>query len=275
MSYFSIEIITRGEKTTEAVLKSIFDQTFQSFEVVCANSSSNKEVQKVLDQYSIRLVDTDPTYGTLGARYEANLVSSGRYSILLDSTRLLIPEALETIKDVMGGNDMLAIREGSIGNGFWFDQIKRHKELSESPRNVQKFLNGKASFIIPRIYRRNVIREAFKHLREAIPSRYFYTIRHGDHQLIFEESSRYGTNISFYDENPLILHFEDTELSSISKKYYYYGRSQKLIHDMKGYNVSTIMSYRRSVSFRDLGKELLCLPIISVQSASFLFGLLL
>ncbi|MCL4413108.1 MAG: glycosyltransferase family 2 protein [Candidatus Thermoplasmatota archaeon] len=275
MPYFSIEIITRGEKTTESVLKSIFDQTFQSFEVVCANSSSYKGVQKVLDQYSIRMVDTDPTYGTLGARYEANLISSGRYSILLDSTRLLIPEALETIKDVMGGNDMLAIREGSIGKGFWFDQIKLHKEISESPKNVQKFLKGRSSFIIPRVYRRDIIREAFKHLREVIPSRYFYTIRHGDHQLVFEESSRHGSNISFYDENPLILHFEDTDLSSIFKKYYYYGKSQKLIRGMKGYKVSNIMSYRRSVNFYDFGKELLCLPIISVRSASFLLGLLL
>ena len=93
---FSIEIITRGEKSLKDSLESMRRQSYDSFEIVCANSSSEPWVSKVLEDYSVNHVEVG-AMKHLRAREVSHSLSKGRYSLIMDSTRLLESNSIEII----------------------------------------------------------------------------------------------------------------------------------------------------------------------------------
>ena len=57
MPDFSIEIITKGEKSLKDSLDSMRNQTYNSFEIVCSNSSLDPSIIRILDDFSVKHQD--------------------------------------------------------------------------------------------------------------------------------------------------------------------------------------------------------------------------
>ena len=268
-----MELITRGEESTSEVINSILAQTFNSFEIVVGNFSDNPEISGWLDSYGIKHVDD--SYGTkfLKARYLANTLSKGDYSLVLDSTRTLAPDALELINNYIGNNDMAAIKEGSKGSGFWVRQAEIYKRISEDSQNIKTFVDRKVSYILPRVFRRTILKESLESLKSELGVGLFEKIGYGEHHLIFEESLKRSRRVIYVNEKPLIFHYEDNNLAKILRKYYGYGKGQKSLSLVENYSASNIISHKRATSLNYLKGEALCTPIILARSLPFLAGL--
>ncbi len=270
---FSVELITRGEKSLKAALDSISSQTYNSMEVVCANSSDDLAVEKLLSEYAIRQEKVGPVKHLLG-RSLAHSLASGKYSLIMDSTRTLMPEALETLSQYMEKYDMVAIREGSRGTGFWIRQAERYRNSSERNIDESSILSGVASFVLPRLYKKDLLDTVFNSLRRNIPQEVFNLIGYGEHHLIFQEAILRGASFHHYRDQNLIYHYEDNTLQSIYGKYRSYGSDQKLLVNLTNYRASELLSHRRKLRLNQIKDNLICLPIISARMVSFILGMI-
>lgn len=275
MVLFSIELITRGERTTKSVIESVFRQTIDTYEVVCFNSSSDSSIAKLLDDFGVEHYDGKPNVKQLEARYEANRLSKGDYSLLLDSTRPLSSDALEKMLHLISTDtDMFAFGEKSLGDGFWVNQVRLYKKLTENAQNVKNFSQRRVSFILPRLYKQSILKQAFQNLKAQIPDDVFRKVSYGEHQIIFEECLKLSGRVSFEGAEVLIFHYEDPNFITIWRKYLYYGTTQRILKHLPTYNASRLASHRRIIDIRDLGLEIRCLPIILARSIPFLLGMM-
>ncbi|MEM0136686.1 MAG: glycosyltransferase family 2 protein [Thermoplasmatales archaeon] len=274
MPFFSIELITRGEKTTEKTIESVLNQTERSFEIVVCNSSEDPATAKMLKGYGIEFIQEKPATKHLKARFTANTLSKGDFSLLLDSTRILDREALSVIRERVRSLDMLAVKEGTIGDGFWVRQAARYKKISESARNVESFVDRKSSFILPRVYRGSILKNAFKSIKNNTTDDIFERISYGEHHIIFEEALKFSSNVGYYGDRELIFHFEDTKFKTIWKKYYYYGTTQIELNNLAGYSASRLSSHVRLISAGQILNEIECFPYITARIIPFALGLI-
>jgi len=271
---FSIEIITRGEKTLTDSLNSIMRQTHNSFEVVCANSSSDAQVAILLDDYFVKHQEVGQVKHLRG-REMAHHLSAGKFSILMDSTRLLKEDALETLLPLIEKYSMVAIKEDSAGTGFWERQAKRYRVSSEKGIDEKKLKNNIPSYILPRLYWKDLLDEVFQSLHSKMSELLFDSIGYGEHHLIFEEAILKGGKIHYYRDRSLILHFEDSKANTIFRKYRNYGIDQKVLKNLPHYKASQLNSHRRDISAFQLYNNIFCFPLISLRTFAFISGLLL
>ena len=272
MPNFSIEIITRGEKSLRDSLESIIRQTYDSFEIVCANSSIAPSVSKILDDYSVKHKEVGPVRHLRG-REQSHSLSSGKYSLIMDSTRLIEPNALEVLTKFIEKYDMVAIKEGSIGSGFWANQAKIYKDISEKKAQTKMIREKIPSYVLPRLYKSNILSKVFNSLRQKIPDKLFDSIGYGEHHIIFQEAFSMTDSFYYYKNNELIMHYEDDSMVSIYRKYRSYGKDQTILKAIPEYNASTLASHMRGLNMHQLMGNIVCSPLISLRSFSFLIGL--
>ena len=273
MTDFSIEIITMGEKSLQESLESIRKQSFNSFEIVCANSSSNPVTAKILDDYSVKHLEVGPVKHLRGRELSHSL-SSGKASLIMDSTRLLKPNALDVLKIYIEQYDIVAIKEGSIGSGFWVNQAKVYKNISEKNTDSKLIREKIPSYILPRLYKNDILTKTFISLRQKIPDKLFDSIGYGEHHIIFQEALSMTESLYYYKEKELIMHYEDPSLQSIYRKYKAYGMDQITLGALPHYNASHIFAHSRKLNKSQIVGNILCFPIISVRMFSFLIGML-
>lgn len=269
---FSIEIITRGEKSLKNSLESMVRQSYDSFEIVCANSSSQQSVSKTLDDFSVKHVEVGAVKHLRG-REVSHSLSSGRFSLMMDSTRLLEYNALDILKQYIENFDMVAIKEGSIGSGFWVNQAKIYKSISEKNTNSDKIKEKIPSYILPRLYKSNLLSKVFSSLKHKIPDKLFDSIGYGEHHIIFQEAISITDSFFYYKNNELIKHHEDDSMASIYRKYRSYGKDQIILMALPKYNASNLASHSRELSLQQLIANLVCSPLISIRGVSFLIGM--
>jgi hypothetical protein len=125
-------------------------------------------------------------------------------------------------------HDMIVLAEGSIGDGLLPRLAQIDKRLVMSPRNLAEVMRGNASYAIPRFFRTDILKAAIDRLRSKLDPSLFDRVRHGDHQLIFQECLRDSRSVGAV-QVPLIDHYEDTALQAVLRKYYGYGRSHSLL----------------------------------------------
>lgn len=268
---FSVELITKGEKSLIQSLDSISKQSYDSLEIVCANSSTDQKTEKILDDYSARYLIAGPVKHLRG-RELAHSISKGKYSLIMDSTRLLKQDALEVLKTYIEQYDMVAIKEGSLGSGFWVEQARVYRNFTER-NSTSKFISEKIpSYILPRLFRSDILSEVFLSLRKKIPSKLFDSIGYGEHHIIFEEAMSFTSSLYYYKESALLEHYEDLSLSSIYRKYKSYGKDQKTLEDLPCYNASHLLAHSRKINMSQLLCNLICSPLISARTISFLLG---
>lgn len=264
----SIEIISKGEEYLYQVLNSITDQTIKDYEVIIADSSGNLDLNNY-KQYNFKIINLPLNTPALKARYEAHKFSTGEYSLILDSTRPLTNNALELLLKNYNVYDMVIIREGSIGKGFWVNQAKLLKEISEN--QVYRLKNENLAFLLPRFYNSKILTQGFEYLKQET-GQLFDKIGYGEHHLIFESCRKFSNNIGITSEI-LLNHFEDDSLFYIIKKYYYYGRSQKILNNVVNSDAKKINSHiRKNVS---LIKRIKVLPITLARGIPFAIGYIL
>ena len=270
---FSIEIITRGEKSLKDSLESMVRQSYDSFEIVCANSSSQQSVSKTLDDFSVKHVEVGAVKHLRG-REVSHSLSSGRFSLMMDSTRLLEYNALNILKQYIENFDMVAIKEGSIGSGFWVNQAKIYKSISEKNTEPGRIKERIPSYILPRLYKSNLLNKVFNSLKQKIPDKLFDSIGYGEHHIIFQEAISMTDSFFYYKNNELIKHHEDDSITSIYRKYRSYGKDQIILNAIPLYNASRLSSHMRKISMNQFIGNLICFPLISLRSISFLIGMM-
>lgn len=239
----SIEIPVTGGSHLETVLQSIRDQKLSNVEVVIVDSSFNSNIAFLASDYGARLIKgslenfyntlsitnherfgpKDGRLGLLAARYLAHLSSTGEKVLLLDETRALLPGCLKKLESVE--QDMVVIREHERGESLWSRLSELDKEVVMSQADSIK--SPMRGVVIPRYFDRVVLDRAFEALTKNIQIHDFVRIIHGDHQLIYYEAHEVTNSLAVLDE-ALLIHFSDETLSTIIKKYYRYGKSDRI-----------------------------------------------
>ncbi len=262
----SIELITRGEPTLKNTLDSIFNQNFKNYEVICIDSSGKFKTKDLLSTYNCKVIELPGETKHLVARYEANKYAGGDRALILDATRPLVSNALNTLNNLYSNHDMVIIKEGSIGKGFWVHQSNILKEISEM-QNAR--LNSEIlGFLLPRFYNRNILSKAFDAIVEHT-GQLFTKISYGEHHLIFEECMKLSHDFILTNEI-LLSHYEDDNLMKILKKYYWYGKSQKVLKNLKDSQTNNLRTHvRKNIGLRN---RIRTLPINTARGISFILG---
>lgn len=272
MPEISVQLITKGEQSLEDVLVSLARQKFKDYETVCVNSSRGQETSQLLRRFGVKEIIVDPETKHLQARYLAHLNSSGRYVLLLDSTRPLEENAMEVLINKYNNFPAVVIKEGSIGQGFWVKQADKLRFFSEIlfPEVIDKDI----AYILPRFFHSDVIDRAFNLLKEKIDDKLFKEIGYGEHHLIYEAAKICRNEIVITDEI-LLKHYEDRTAVSIFKKYKWYGKSQRTLNKLNfDSSVKKFMSHKRPFSKKLFIPMISTIPIRFLRVFSFLTGYL-
>ncbi len=265
----SIELISKGEASLKEVLESIQNQSYKDYEIICADSSNNIDVKNLLLDYNCKVIELPENSPHLIARYTAHKHADGDRSLILDSTRPLKDNALELLYNSYYKYDMVILREGSLGQGFWVNQAKLVKDVSEMQSNR---LNSETlAFLLPRFYNSELLTNAFENIIENT-GKLFDKISYGEHHIIFDECKKISNNISITNEL-LLSHYEDDSLKKIIKKYYWYGKSQKVLRGLHGSAASNLSTHiRKNVGFK---MRIKTIPINIARGIPFVLGYIL
>jgi len=270
MAQISIEMITKGEPTIEYVLKSIQQQSFRDYDVTCVNSSENPKLKGLLKEYGVNEIRVEPHTKHLEARYLAHVNSSGKFRLLLDSTRPLRQDAFEVLITQYANFEAVCIKEGSLGLGFWVRQAEILSYLSGYSDIKDK--TSKIAYVLPRFYREEVLTRAFKFIKENIDDHLFADISYGEHHLIYDAARVAPDHIGITDET-LIDHFEDASSRAIFRKYLWYGKSQKTLNQIKfNSNAKNLISHKRPFSTRTVLPKIKTIPIRFLRTSAFIIG---
>ena len=269
---FSIEYISNGEKSLRYSLDSIRKQSYNSFEIVCANSSPLPSSSKLLEDYEVKYINVGPVKHLRG-RELSHTLSKGTYSFIMDSTRVLHQDALEILKEYAKRFDIVAIKEGSLGSGFWVNQAQIYKNVTESNTQPGVVKEKFPSYVLPRLYNNKLITNVFNSISAKIPEKIFNLIGYGEHHIISQEALLMTNSFYYYKEQELVKHFEDESIRSIYRKYKSYGRDQIILKSIKSYYASSLFSHRRNLNVSQIKANVSCFPLISLRTFSFFMGM--
>ena len=209
----------------------------------------------------------------LEARILAHENSHCEFSLLFDSTRLLTKGALSHIMSEYSSRDMVCLREGSLGDGFWVQQASMLRQLSEN--QADKAINKISAYILPRFYRSSLLDKAFDFIRRNLPIQLLKEISYGEHHLIFESAYRFSKDITL-SNTILVEHFEDSNLATIFGKYRWYGLSQRSLYNIPfDSNVKKLGSHVREDISQNIALYVKSAPLNIVRSIAFFFGYLI
>ncbi|QXJ34876.1 glycosyltransferase family 2 protein [Saccharolobus shibatae] len=257
----SIEIPVLHGKYLNQLFESIRGQSFQDYEVVIVNSSSDDSVSDIIRQYGFK--EVKEKVKLLRARYLAHYNSRGDYALLLDETRMLRKDTLAVLSSL--NHDMVIIGEEEIGDSFWIRLANLDKEnIMEC--NTLEAIKG---FALPRLFRREILDNAFKVLRENLKEK-FDEVIFPDHELIYYEASGISEDV-FVLKDKLITHYGDVKLLDIIKKYHRYGKSMKVLKGTYYSNLTQISRKKRNIC---KGNKLLLYLLYVTRGIPFMLGYL-
>lgn len=269
----SIEIVTRGEPSTLSVLDSIDAQTSDDIEVVIADSSEDAGFASLLDSRDVTRRRLSKSTGLYRAREACHQLSQGGHCLVLDATRLLVPECVEILARTSAEHDMIAIRETSLAATWWAELGGLDKAATFTAAMRSHTLRGLHGSVIPRFFRREALDSAFEALSSSVESRTLDRVLYGDHHLIFEAALKSGYTVGL-EPRPLIQHIEDASMMATAKKYFRYGRSFGVLRRVPGIPEVTRLRGRRSRYARARSEKTPGLiTLYAVQVSSFLAGL--
>jgi hypothetical protein len=219
LSEISIEIVTNFDKRILKTLESIRSQTFQDFDVVVATDSP--ELKDIVKNYNAKIVIVEKS-GTLYRRIEAHRNSNGRKSLLLEASRYLDKNCLFEINKHK--EDMIIVQERDINDNY----IARIQNIERS-LNASKLsaISPESLILEPRVYSKGLLDHVYKKA-ELIKLDILKSIQYGDLDIIYYESYQVTYNIGIINQ-PIIYHYTDENIKELIRKYYSYGKSNKLL----------------------------------------------
>ena len=245
------------------VMESIRSQNFADYEIVVVDSSNSAGVRDTANEYGAKLFQGPKPI--LVKRYLCHANSRGERELFLDETRILAKNSLEKLSTMT--EDMVVIGERELGTGVWAKLANVDKQVTMK-HNLDR-LNPEFGFILPRFFNRKTLDYSFNTLLKKIGSETFSKIVHIDHQLIFREAYNYSTSIGVV-QDVLIYHFGDNSLRAIIKKYYGYGKSDRIKRNFPYLNSLSIRKRKRIVpAFKD---KIILIPLYSARGISYVFG---
>ena len=259
----SIEIPVIWGTHLTTVLESIRNQSYGDYEIIIVDSSNDAKTVEIANHFGAKVVQGPKSL--LEARWTGHKSSKGERELFLDETRLLAKGALERLDEMR--EDMIVIGEGEVGNGFWIMLANLDKQISMK-YNLDK-LSPEFGFILPRFFRREVLDYSFRVLMEKMGPELFSKIVHIDHQLIYRESFNYSTSVGIIPD-PLIFHFGDDSLRKIARKYYRYGKSDRMKRQTPYLKSLSMRKRKRAVP--TLKYKILLVPLYSARGISYTIG---
>lgn len=210
-------------KNFEKCLNSIFSSTYSDFEIVVNDATRSPEVRDLLSKYDVRTITGNTR--TLESRLLTVRHSTGETILLLDETRLVSSSLLGRIAGMP--NKMIVVGESEMGGGI----LQKLTNLDKLASNLVE--EGEISplmnkSILPRIYDRTIIQNSFDRIVSVLEPQVFSEIVGLDLELIYLEAWHQTKDIGFIRTSE-IHHFGETSYKDLFKKYYRYGRSQKIL----------------------------------------------
>lgn len=126
-------------------------------------------------------------------------------------------------------------------------------------------------FLLPRMYRTCILKEALNNIKNNLSSELFKNIKAMDLELIYYESYKISNNIEILNDN-YIIHTTQDLIREI-KKYYKYGKNTKVLKNTVYSNLGKPNSRIRKP--RSIIDFLVILCIYTIRGVPFLLGYLL
>lgn len=244
-------------------LDSIFSNKYDNFEVIINDSSNNFYVSDLISEYDLKIIKKKTR--SFESRYLTVNESNGNDILLFDETRIMKPGLLERLSSMK--NDMVVIGEKDIGRGFL--TFISNLDKNTLPNNAKLLSPMKNKSIIPRFYNRQIVKKALKEIYSNLPESLIKNIVGLDIELIYLEAYRISQCIGIIPDAE-ILHYGDEDLKAVFKKYYRYGKSQKMLRDSYYGDFASLSGRNRSTALP--GDWITSLPLQIVRGIPFLLG---
>ena len=246
-------------------LDSIFQSSFQEFEVVVNDSSGNPVVSDILKDYDVRTIERKSK--SFESRYITTMASNGGRVFIFDETRVMEKKLLEDVNN--RNNDMLVIIERDIGKGIvnYFSNLDK----TNIPNDLSILDPMRNKSVIPRVYKREIIVSALETVRKNLPEDILSQVVGLDLELIYLESYNLTKDIGFISSSEM-MHYGDESIREVFRKYYRYGYTQRMLKNtyygkfagLSGRNRSTLPVKNRIKS----------IPVQVLRGVPFVLGYL-
>ncbi len=269
----SVQIVSRGEATLSESMESVSRYLKDVCEVLVIQEGSEIATLAGYSPTPFH-IKVPPGTGLLEARAIGVERSHGDHCLLLDSTRMALPGAGDELLELAARYDAAALGEVSRGAGYWVRMAEVDKAITSNRTSAAEALATGKPYVLPRMFRRDRLMQAILELRELIDPRVFSRITYGDHLLITYQFTRHAPRVGM-SSRPVLAHYEDETASRILKKYHRYGRSQRLLRSLRGFEEVTRLSrHRRVYSGIPTFDRLRVQPLYWTRTVSFLIGYL-
>jgi hypothetical protein len=244
-------------------LDSIFASHYQDYEVIVNDSSKFFIASDLLSEYDVKIIKKETK--SFESRYLTIKESMGSKILLFDETRIMSKTLLGILSSMR--NDMVVISEQDIGKGMITFLSNLDKRIV--PDDAKLLNPSKNKSIIPRFYDRNVILTAMNEIFKNLPVNVVKEIVGLDIELIYFESYKISQNIGIIP-TPEILHYGDSNFYEVFRKYFRYGKSQKILRNSYYSDYAGLSGRNRAyASPKEWVKSL---PLQIIRGIPFLMG---
>ncbi len=190
-------------------------------EVIVNNALEKEEITRLHEKFEFK--EIKKVTNILESRYIMTMESKGDYVLLLDDTRFISPNFFKIIKDEP--TDIGFFKEVQLGRNLYSRLSNIHNSLY-TEKNVG--LNPiKTRFILPRLYKRELILYSLDRIINNLPKDVFKNIKAMDLELIYLEAFTKKPHYRFY--NSALIYHLPVSLKSDIRKMYKYGQNTRLL----------------------------------------------
>lgn len=215
-------------------LKSILNQTFQDFEVICVNDCSMDDSLAILERYAekyqdkIRIVTNDVNVGLGQTRDNGMKYASGRYVVFIDADDCIRKDYLEVYHAKITGDDSDVVLGGYI--------LVKNKKKKLCNRHMSSYMHWLWPTAWARMYRREFLLEHdldFQGIRLYEDEPFTYRVMASGPKTSYVDYCGY-----YYVINPKSLTMAGEKGSRAASFDRYMEVIRKLVQDMREYSLS-------------------------------------
>ena len=246
-------------------LDSIFGSSFQDFEVIVNNSSSDPVISDVLKSYDLKTIDKKTM--SFESRYITAMASRGERTFIFDETRMMGRTLLSDVNK--NSKDMVVIKERDKGRGLV--NFLSNIDKSNIPDDISILDPIRNKSVIPRVYGRETVITAMETIRRNLPENILTQVVGLDLELIYLESYNLTKNIGFISSSE-ITHYGDETIGEVFRKYYRYGYTQRMMKNTYYGEFAGLSGRNRSTL--PLRNRIKSIPIQVLRGLPFILGYL-
>lgn len=201
-------------------LAAIANQTYKNLAINIIDGGSRDETIEIVRAHGVEQVLTYAG-GLLGARELGTRMAQGPIVVLLDSDQILEPDAIERSVAMLRHSDMLVLEEDVYRNKTLIEKLFHcDRKLVHSIKDFSPYTGA----MLPRVYRRQILREAFS----VMPAEALERIGGQDHAIIYYEAWKISRRVELVPS--AVKHIEPGSLRSLWRKFYRWGYTSKDAH---------------------------------------------